>query len=405
MPENAGVSPSSKRRFWIAGGVILSIIAATVLIAVVSFRHDVSPNECIKLEQLKNVSIAHLENGRYKEKRGAGQGDLAKADAGFLELAEKLPADPLGPRNLAITRLLELQDKQIAPEGALEAADLLLKLENDSASAHLLAGQLAEAAHDKPRAAAEFAKASELAPTDADIWFRISRFWIESPDEADQTRGREALARAYQAAPDNLFLQQAWLSAQAEAHDPEMVQTLSQVRQLLAARPGLVDDLRKHARIADPLAFVDEALTAAEQGRPAVAEGRARQLANVIRAETWSLNDLRRVDRDPLEYILSDFQVPCDDKTLEVEAPIEVKLVELAAPKQLPPLLGLQDISLADFDLDGRLDVIVLREALVEVYGRAGDGDELSAPSAGRSRSGRSRAAWNGGLRAAPSRH
>ena len=33
MPENAGVSPSPKRRLWVAGGVILSIVAATVLAA------------------------------------------------------------------------------------------------------------------------------------------------------------------------------------------------------------------------------------------------------------------------------------------------------------------------------------------------------------------------------------
>jgi hypothetical protein len=106
MPETAGVLPSPKRRFWIGAGVVLSIVAATLLAACVSFRRDLSPNECFKLEQLKNVSIAHLENGRHTEKRGAGQGDLAKADAGFAELAAKLPSDPLGPRNLAIAILL-----------------------------------------------------------------------------------------------------------------------------------------------------------------------------------------------------------------------------------------------------------------------------------------------------------
>jgi len=154
MPEtpNAQAMPHRRRRFWIMGIVVTAIVAATVLIALISFRHDVSPDQCAKLEQLKNISIAHLENGRHKEKRGAGQGSLAKADLGFAELAEKLPSDPLGARNLAITRLLELQEKSVEPSRALEAVEMALKLENDSATVHLLAGQIALAAEDQARA-------------------------------------------------------------------------------------------------------------------------------------------------------------------------------------------------------------------------------------------------------------
>ncbi|HVW36431.1 MAG TPA: hypothetical protein VHB99_03965, partial [Pirellulales bacterium] len=375
MPEtpNAQASPHRRRRFWIMGIVAASIAAATALIALISFRHDVSPDQCAKLEQLKNISIAHLENGRHKEKRGAGQGSLAKADLGFAELAKKLPNDPLGARNLAITRLLELQEKSVEPSRALEAVDMALKLENDSAAVHLLAGQIALAADDQGRAVSEFGRAAELSPADASIWYSISRLWVDSPDEEDQKRGHEALGRAYQAAPDNLFLLASWLTAQARTDDPQAAQTLAQLRQILVAQPALAENVSKRGRLPNPLAYVDEALAAVEKGQWPAAQGRIRGMANVLKAETWSLNDLRRVDRDALEYVLHDFREPCQAAAAEGEAPaIDAKFSEFAAPQQLPSLIGVADIELADMNLDGELDVVVLRDNALEVYSRSG---------------------------------
>jgi len=375
MPEtpNAQAMPHRRRRFWIMGIVVTAIVAATVLIALISFRHDVSPDQCAKLEQLKNISIAHLENGRHKEKRGAGQGSLAKADLGFAELAEKLPSDPLGARNLAITRLLELQEKSVEPSRALEAVEMALKLENDSATVHLLAGQIALAAEDQARAVSEFGRAAELAPADAAIWYSISRLWADSPDEEDQKRGHEALGRAYQSAPDNLFLLASWVTAQARAEDPQAAQTLAQLRQTLVAQPALAENVAKRGRLPDPLAYVDEALAAVEKGQWPAAQVPIRSLANVLKSETWSLNDLRRVDRDPLEYVLHDFREPCQAVVAEGETPtIDVKFSEFAAPQQLPSLIGVADIELADMNLDGELDVVVLRDNALDVYSRSG---------------------------------
>jgi hypothetical protein len=355
------------------GAIAISLVAATVLVAFISFRHDVSPHQCARLEQLKNISIAHLENGRHKEKRGAGQGSLAKADAGFAELAAALPGDPLGARNLAITRLIELQEKSIEPSRAIEAAEMAIKLESDSAAVHLVAGQIALAADDKARAISELSRAAELAPADASIWFAISRLWADSQDESDQKRGNEALGRAYQAAPDNLFLLAAWATAQARQQDPQAIQTLSALRQTLVSQPALAESVSKRGRLPDPLAVIDEAAAAVEQNQWPAAQGRIRGLANVLKADTWSLNDLRRVDRDPLEYLLHDFREPCPAAGDGGETPaIEVKFNEFAAPQQLPPLIGVADIELADFNLDGELDVFLLRESAVEVYSRGG---------------------------------
>jgi tetratricopeptide (TPR) repeat protein len=377
MPDTNSSAPrSSNKRLWILGGILLASVGATVLVALISVRRDVSPDECLKLEQLKNISIAHLENGRHKEKRGIGQGELSRADDGFAELAKKLPNDPLAVRNLAITRLLELRDKQISPERAEQAAEQMLAMEERSPDAHLLAGYIAAEAGNQPRAVAELARAAELAPEDASIWYAISRLWTDSQDDAEKQRGYEALGRALRAEPDNLFLQAAWITAQARAKDPELAETLTALRETLASKPALNENLRKHGRISDPLALVDEAQEAVKSNQWAVA-GRVLGLANVIRAETWSLNDLRRVDRDPLEFIHYDFRTPCEDNRAAARtAPHEVKFNELPASQQLPPLLGVADARLADMDLDGLLDIVALRETSVEIYGRANVGSD-----------------------------
>lgn len=348
----------------------MAVLGATVLAALISLRRDLSPSECVKLEQLKSVAIAHLENGRYQQKRESGQGELTRAEAGFEELTRKLPGDLLGPRNLAITRWLELREELTSAASALQAADLMLQLEDKSASAHLLAGQIALDAGEQPRAVAELARAAELAPNDAAVWYAVSRLWLESQDEAEKQRGYEALERAYEADPGNLFLLANWLAAQFQQRDPQLSETLQTLRETLTQDAILIDELRARGQIADPLAAIDRALLAVEKRQWELA-AEAMTLAEALRAESRALRDQGRVDRDPLASVLHEFRVPCRERIVVAEVePIEVAFNEFPAPQQLPPLLGVSDVKLADFDLDGRLDVVALRETVVEIYGR-----------------------------------
>ncbi len=379
---------SSQRRWWIGGGICLAVLAATVLAALISLRRDLSPSECVKLEQLKSVSIAHLENGRYPQKRESGQGEWARAEAGFEELAQKLPGDPLGPRNLAVTRLLELRESQTSAASALEAADLMLQLEDKSAPAHLLAGQIALEAGDHPRAVAELARAAELAPNDAAVWYAVSRLLLESQDEAEKQRGYEALGRAFQAGSGNLFLLANWLAAQTRQRDPQLSETLQTLRETLTRHPVLIEQLQRGGPIADPLAAVDRALQAVEKQQWEQA-AEALTLAEALRAANGTLPDQRQIDQDPLVLVRHEFRVPCRDRVAMAEPePIEVKFNELPAPLQLPPLLGVADVKLADFDLDGRLGH--RRPA------RDGPGDLQSSPTAGRLASHRGQSAPRG---------
>ena len=363
-------APSSQRRWWIGGGICIAVLGATVLAALISLRRDLSPIECVKLEQLKSVAIAHLENGRYQQKRENGQGELRRAEAGFEELSQKLPGDPLGPRNLAVTRLLELREKLTSAASALEAADLMLRLESKSASAHMLAAQIALEAGDQPRAVAELARAAELAPNDAAVWYAVSRLWQGSEDEAEKQRGYEALGRAFDAQPGNLFLLASWLAAQARRRDPQLSETLQTLRETLNRHPVLIEQLQRGGRIADPLSAVDRALRAVEQQHWEQA-AESLTLAETLRAASWTLSDERQIDQDPLVLLRHEFRVPCRDRIAVAEPePIEVNFNEFPVSLQLPPLLGVVDVRLADFDLDGRLDVVVLRETVLEIYGR-----------------------------------
>jgi hypothetical protein len=360
---------------WKWSAALTASFGALVLAAVFSFRDDLSPSECEALEARKNLALAHLENP-------PGRQQLAEADALFESIARRLPGDPLPLRNLAITRFLELvsapdDGRPLAAARAKLAAERLLKLDGDSAVPHLLAGKIYHAARDEPRAMSEISRATELAPLAPAIWYDLYRLQKDSDDAAVRQQAGSALARAFEAAPGNLVVQIASLETQASAHDAAIRETLARLKSTLATMPGLIAniDQRSHGAIADALVEIDQISQAAAAGDWPDVIRRTRRLANMIKAENWTKSDLRRIERHPLEYVLHDFDTRCpspahpggpaDAHTLAV------RLVEFPADARLASdMPGIDDLELADFDLDGRLDAIVLRAGKVEVYSR-----------------------------------
>ncbi|HEV3024184.1 MAG TPA: VCBS repeat-containing protein, partial [Pirellulales bacterium] len=131
---------------------------------------------------------------------------------------------------------------------------------------------------------------------------------------------------------------------------------------------------KSNGSIPDALAYLDETLAAAEEDDWAEVVGHAFFLKNTVLPEAWSRSDMRRIDRNVLDFVLYEFSSACRPASHEVpdSRPVAVAFKEFAP--QLPPLANVVDLELADFDLDGSLDVIVLRESAVEVYVRADDG-------------------------------
>ncbi|HUY36236.1 MAG TPA: FG-GAP-like repeat-containing protein [Pirellulales bacterium] len=367
MSANGSQVPPSGRRLWtIAAAVVVILVGVVMLISWFSLRNDVSPQEARRLESLKNIAVARLENQDLK-------GMLA--DASFVEIADRLRDEPLGPRNLAITRLLELHEKLIEPAAARAAADRMLKVETSSVAALLLAGRIAKESDDEQRAFSLFSRAAELAPDDASAWYDLYQLGIASRDETVRQTGQDALGQAHRIAPTNLFLLGNWISEQADRQDSQIQQSLKTLRRTLEGMPGLVENVRKETRgaIADVLRYTDETLAAAARNEWPEVRRRANFLKRVILSQTWSKSDQRRVDKNHLEFVLHDFarlRGHDDAPDTDDDEPIAVSFAEFPAPWSLPELPGIADLELADFDLDGKLDLIVLREAIVEVYGR-----------------------------------
>ena len=370
-------SPRTRHHGWkIAAAVALATCAVIVAVTYVSIRPDLSPQECERLESIKNLAIGYLENGELDKRPH----ELPVADALFDVIGLVRRGDSLAARNLAITRLQYLKgqadpkQKAVAAAKAQEAARALVAADESSAIAHSIAGKIAAAAKDEERAAAELTRAAELAPDDAALWYEIFEVLKESRNSDFQQKAQAALGRAYHVAPDNLALEVNWLGAQATAKDATIKQTAATIRTALKGMPGLVANIKQRSNnvISDPLELLDQVATAADKGDWPTVQRLVRPLVNTMRPELWVQSDLRRVQRHPLDYVIYDFAEPCARPAGRPAgtARSDVKLVELPAGEQLPALIGIVDIALADFNLDGRLDVVVLRETSVEVYGR-----------------------------------
>ena len=355
-------------------------LGITVAVALLSIRNDLSPDECEKLEANKNRALGYLENsnlGPYRPLK------LAEAGALFEVIAQQRPGDPLGLQNLTITRLLELglakeEEKEHIAGQARRAAQQLLMIDDKSAIAHLLSARIAASSGDTALAAAELARAGELDPHDAAIWYETYELLKDLPDESWRPKADAALGRAFDAAPDNLFVALSWAEVQASRKDSSITHTLAALRKSLASMPGISVQIHNSTRkkIPDVLAWLDEASQAAEKNDWSTVQRHLRSLDLPIKSHPFAQSDLRRIKRHDLEFVVHDFKESCPRPTRDStgDAPTEVKLVEFAAAEQFPTgLLGITDMELVDFDLDGRLDIIVLRSSVLEVYSR-GDG-------------------------------
>lgn len=356
--------------------MLLAIAIFVPAVAYFSLRPDLSPEDCQRLEEKKNVAIGYLENSTLAPKR---PNQLADAESLFEEIGRLKPGDPLPVRDLAIARLLSLGEgadaakKPDSAPQAREAAQKLLQAEAAQPIGHLLAGKIYALLGDEPQAGMELAKAAELAPNDATLRYELFLFYRDAKDAALRAKAPAALLRTFRSASENLACQLMLLRSQAENKDPAIKDTVAAMRSQWSQMPGLLANIATHSNgaIADPLEWLGRILTAVEQDNWRSAFGLAHGLTNVALPESWAQSDLRRLQRHPLEYVLHDFQTTCPPGKLSPSEPEPtVKLLELPAAEQPSALAGARDLVLADFDLDQQLDLIVLNDKTVEVYTR-----------------------------------
>ena len=331
-----------------------------------------SVDEKLRMLELKNIGIGHLENQKF-----------ADADGPLAEVAKKLPTDPLGPRNLAISRLLAIKDKPGDPEPAREAVELLRKAEPNSALTDRLAAQLARAQGDMDQCVSHLKAATERDPHDVVAWHEL--FQIENerfasrrndPDEAPPPALMALLEKAVALQPNNLVLladTDRLLALRAKAADPKTVDVLTRLRGLLPA--SLIEAVQQQTRL-NLLEQIDQMVLAANAGEWATVQRRAAELGNVLRPQPLSKSDRRRISPHLLDYVIHDFPPEFhvglgkskDDSEIPIQVTWQTKSSLLVSGLQ--PKGEIRDLRLVDFDLDGTLDLVILFDKSVEVRSR-----------------------------------
>ena len=369
---------------WVIVGVIVVGVAGFVL-----FRGRPIGNEnggepggksavdTVRALELKNDAIALMENWQF---------DLAVEK--LSELEKLVPNEPLVRRNRAIAAVLAVSpdgiDKARKREAfergytlATEAVETLLKAEPELPIAHLLAARLAEHRDDHHKVVEHLEQAAKLsngaAAFEAEVY--LASQMGQDPDL--EARGIVALKRAAQANADNLWVLSHLVVAQAIGKEPETKVTLTRLREI--SQP-FVAFIQQHYRV-NLLDMLDKSTEAVEQQNWSLVARNVRIISNLLRPEIATKLDLRKVIKHPLEYVVSDFSPEWQKQhgdaakpsNAVVAAPIEVTFTEADAADQLPPLAGIRDVKIADFDLDGRWDVIVLLNGQVIVFGQSDD--------------------------------
>jgi tetratricopeptide (TPR) repeat protein len=363
---------------WVLVGVIVVGVVAFVILRGRPIGDEKNGHvDPVAVLELKNDAIALMENRRF---------DLSAEK--LTELETLVPDEPLVRRNRAIAAVLAVSpegiDKTREPAAyekglvrATQAVEKLLAAEPELPVAHLLAARLAENHGDFHKAVEHLERSAKLsngaAAFEAEVYLASQR----GQDPALEARGFAALQRAANANPDNLWVLSELMIAQVTGHHAEAKLTLTCLHE--NSQP-FVEFIQQHHRV-NITDLLDKAVAAVEKEEWDVAIRQARIAANVLRPEIATKLDLKRVVKHPLEYVVFDFspewQKQHGDATKNspsvAAAPIEVTFHEADAADQLPSLAGIRDAKIADFDLDGRWDVILLLNGQVIVFGQSDD--------------------------------
>lgn len=385
---------ASRSWHWVVVGLIVVGVAALVILRgrPIGNGNGHSAIDVARAIELKNDAIALMENWQF----GLSAEKLS-------ELESLVPNEPLVLRNQAIAAVLAVspegidktREREAYERGYARATEVVAKLvsaEPELPIGHLLLGRLAEHQGDYHKVVDHLEKAAELSKGEAAFEAEVYLASQIGQEPDLEARGVAALKRAAKSNPDNLWVLSELMVAQVVGKEAESKETLTRMREL--SRPfGEFIQQRYRVNISEML---DKAVAAVDAQDWAMATRNVRIVSNLLRPEIATKLDLKKVLKHPLEYLLSDFspewQKQHGDAVKGTESvaasPIEVTFAEAAAADQLPPLAGIRDVKIADFDLDGRWDVIVLLNGQVIVFGQP---EESSKPEA---RSPKSESRW-----------
>ena len=358
---------------------------------------QLSKDEFIKAIQLKNRGIAHLENKEWTD-----------AETSLAELAKLLPKNLLANRNLAISRVLALTDREspftrsggndnlkayrAAVESARTAIEGFRTIASDNfdkALADLLMGKLLvhDDSPEKPsfeEALTLLQSAADALPDAADFRFALAMAmdgngeYLNS-DSPKSVKLLESLQKSFELAPENLFALQKLMQRQAlclRSKNESTLKAAMKITDTLKAATKLLAPLNesiKKQRRMDIVATITTALDGFDGSNTATLMGPAMMTGNLLLPELATQIDLRRLNKNLLEYLLLDFDTQFLEgaRTSGAIPKPEPTVVNAFVPTTgLPEITDATQIELLDMNLDGYDDLVVARLGRIEVYSR-----------------------------------
>ena len=326
-------------------------------------KQQLSASEAARLQRLAQVGAGHLENLQ-----------LGEAAPIFKEIVEKLPDEILGVRNLAICQYLLYEQSKGSHAAVEAAADRLQEVQPDSPVSFWLLGKAAQKAYPTNLAAAvdQLSMAAERAADDARFKYALHEVAKIAAEQDGSKPASDALRAAYDLAPDNIFILNEWMLAQAEAQDPDVGKTIAHARQTLAPLREAIQNQHR----SDVGAFLDGAESALASGDWPKVVRNVRFCRNVTISNDFAQSDKRWLSPHALEYMVHDFSDSFREQYPQPQADhalIEVAFKPLPAEQQ-PAIEGeLRDAILVDFNLDRRVDLAVLTANTLQIHARDSD--------------------------------
>jgi len=351
---------------------------------------SLSADQVREILSLHSRGIGHLENKEWVD-----------AELILSQIPDRLPGNLNVAKDLAIARVLSLLDKEspfslskdpLAYAEMVQKAAVavtafvkLTKTDDEKAIAALLAGKLAvvDDSPTKPRmeeGLKHLREATMLAPERAEYWFALAQALSGHRDYSDSPELIEVLQKTLELAPENLSVLANLLEKQAlglSSHNAETKQLASGLPDTLQKAIELLEPLNsaiKAQRKIDLIETIQKTL-ATPDVKPGVQMGSAMMVKNLLVPEQATLIDLRRIDRNLLEYLTIDLA-----STLPLTPDVRGSLFTKAEPTVLqafsigtglPDVTGATQLQALDMNLDGYDDLVLLQDGRVRVYSRA----------------------------------
>ncbi|MCA9034048.1 MAG: CRTAC1 family protein [Planctomycetaceae bacterium] len=345
--------------------------------------------------EFKTRGLGHLENKEW-----------APAEEALTALAKLLPQDRAALRNLAVERVLALLDREspfsqssdpdayaAAIAGAKEAITAMRAASPEDAllADHMLGRLLVHSDSPQQSTAAEgidlLRKAAEASNL-PEYWFALAAAMEGHRDFNDTAGPINALIKTHELQPDNMFVVHKLLERQAlglNSKDPMVQEAARKIPETIRSARSLVAPLNASIvkqRKTDLLEVIDKAMAGFDGTNHAALMGTAMITKNLMLPELATQIDRRRIDRNLLDYVLTDFE---SDTVQQLQAAglltvnSEIVIQSFTRGEGLPGVQAVSQIEFQDMNLDGVDDLIVCSQGKIQIYARDVETDKWTA--------------------------